>query len=183
MEKENNLQLELFTQPEGTSIPGGQNINSSFWRFIRTFEKTIMIIIATAVISIISFSLGVEKGKHLSKLDLKKDRQLDISTIKQRVETPVVSPVQTQTVPQQIKTPAPAILEKQGYTIQLASYKTKISAQKEAESLKKRGLLPFVIIKGSYAVLCVGNFNNKETAQSLLSQLKNRYRGCYIRRL
>ena len=45
-----------------------------------------------------------------------------------------------------------------GYTIQLASYKSKSFAQKEAELLKKKGFVPLVIPKGSYTILCVGKF-------------------------
>jgi len=183
MEKD-NIQLELFSQPEGNNLAQEQNINSSFWKFIRGFEKTIMLIIAIAVISIISFSLGVEKGKRLSSLNPKQNTPVNIQALQPKTEIPVVVPVQTQITPKQNDLTIPAVIpERQKYTIQLASYKTKIGAQKEAELLKKRGFLPFVITKGSFTVLCVGNFNNKEKAQSLLSQLKNRYRGCYIRRL
>lgn len=71
----------------------------------------------------------------------------------------------------------------QGYTIQIASYAGKTSAQREMDTLKKQGLLPVIKSSGNYTVLCVGNFPDKATAKSLLTQLKKKYRDCYIRRL
>jgi len=71
----------------------------------------------------------------------------------------------------------------QGYTIQIASYLGKTAAQREMDVLKKQGLMPVVKSSGKYTVLCVGNFADMSTAKSLLTQLKRKYKDCYIRRL
>jgi cell division septation protein DedD len=78
---------------------------------------------------------------------------------------------------------APAQDSVGGYTIQLASFQSKEYAVQEADALRKRGLSPVLFSQGSYTVLCVGKFNSKDAAQSLFSELKTQYRGCYIRRL
>jgi len=70
-----------------------------------------------------------------------------------------------------------------GYTIQIATFKGQDNAQQEITALKKQGLIPVLRPSGKYKVLCVGNFPNQETAKSLLTQLKRKYRDCYIRRL
>jgi hypothetical protein len=161
-EKEDNLQLELFTQSKDTSDSRSRTFSKSFLAYIWNYEKTILIIIAVVITGIVSFSLGVEKGKRLAMLE-----NSPAGFVEQREEV--------------IKQPVP--IEKENYVIQLASYKIKTHAQKEVELLKKRGLSPLVLSKGSYIVLCVGNISNKETARSLLSELKKRYRDCYITRL
>lgn len=184
MQSQDNIQLELFSQTKDFSDSKSRKASSSFLAFIRNYEKTILVIISLVVTTIVSFSLGVEKGKRLSML---KNTRLD-TAFRIRPSDNTFSPKK--------QSPAPAIIikkeedikeanppEKQGYIIQLASYKTKIHTQKEVELLKKRGLSPLVLSKGNYTVLCVGNLPNKETAQSLLSELKKRYRDCYIRRL
>lgn len=73
----------------------------------------------------------------------------------------------------------------QNYTIQLASCRTKVSAQKEAELLRKSGFSPLILSKGSYIVVCVGNFSNQQAAKTLVSELKKRkrYQDCLVRRL
>jgi len=69
------------------------------------------------------------------------------------------------------------------YTIQVATYNGKVSAQQELDILKKQGLMPVLRTSGKYIVLSVGNFPDQATAKSVLTQLKRKYRDCYIRRL
>jgi len=188
MEKADNSQLELFSQLKGAGDSSSSSLNRPFFSFLWRYEKTILMIIGLFITGIISFSLGVEKGKKLSTL--KSGSLLDIA-----VTTNKASPValQKQEVnPGKVKNPVPvqeaspleaAPLAKSRYTIQLASYRTRTYAQKEAEILRRRGLLPLVFSSGTYTVLCVGRFPDKETAFSLLSELKKKYQGCYIRRL
>lgn len=166
MENQNSLQFELFSQTKDFSDLKAKKPNNSFLARLWNYEKTILVIISLVVTSIISFSLGVEKGKRLS-LALTTQQPPPSDNLAPKIQNP------SDSEPPQ----------KQGYIIQLASYKTRIHAQKEIELLKKRGLSPLVLSKGNYTVLYVGNLPNKETAQSLLAELKQRYRDCYIRRL
>jgi len=69
------------------------------------------------------------------------------------------------------------------YTIQVGTYRTKILAEKEAESLKKKGMPSWIVSQGTYTILLVGNFFDKVKAQVYLSELKKQYRDCFIRRL
>ena len=78
---------------------------------------------------------------------------------------------------------AVAAPEASGYTIQIASYSGTRSADQEIAALKRQGLLPLIKSSGKYTVVCVGSFPDKATAKSLLTQLKRKYRDCYIRRL
>jgi len=181
MEDQDNIQLELFSKTEEAGNLKPKKASNAFLVYIWNYEKTILVIISFIITGIVSFSLGVEKGKRLSIL---KNSRLDMALTTQpldRLMPKGKNPNSAITKENTVKEPQP--LEKQDYIIQLASYKTKTYAQKEVELLKKRGLSPLVLSKGSYAVLCVGNLSNRQTAQSLLSELRKRYKDCYIRRL
>jgi hypothetical protein len=153
-------QLELFLS-SNDSVNTNKELSNPLFKYIRDYEKIILITIGFVVTGVISFSLGVEKGRQATNAAA----SLEVIQKQDFTETP--------------KPKEPA----QKYAIQLASYKTKSLAQKEAEILKKKGYSPSVLSKSGYAVLYVGDFSNKETAQSSLSELRKRYRDCLIRRL
>lgn len=216
MEKEENIQLDLFSQ---ANVPHAQSSPERvrFFSYIRSYEKNILLIIGIVIMGIICFSIGVEKGKLASASKITSSLETISNTQPKAVITKNILPVvnhldrnisgfspamatardasttlqakQFQPLPIVSANPALAHNAKNpaesvsGYTIQLASYKSRSFAQKEAELLKKRGLLPLVIPKGNYTILCVGRFPTKEGAQSLLAQLTKRYQGCYLRRL
>ena len=69
------------------------------------------------------------------------------------------------------------------YTIQVASFSNRINAQKEVESLRRKGLSPLMLSKGKFSIVCVGNFTKREEAESLLPKLKKQYQDCRVRRL
>ncbi len=197
MDRENNSQLELFSQGRayGNARPGATH--KSFFGYIRGYEKGLLTAIAFIVIAIISFSLGVEKGKKVQPAN--SGTHLDLALKVQAAEiktTPIAVTARPQSQAAPSKPPVQPALERQSappqqkngsagnyYTIQLASYQNRTSAQREAEALKKRGLTPTIVSKGKYSVLYVGNFPNRKAAESLLVELKKRYRDCLIRRL
>ena len=103
------------------------------------------------------------------------------------------SPVETQRVilPKPVATPeTPAdtalIRDDQSddiYTIQVASYKTNESAQREALRLKQKGFEVYVLPKGSHMIICVGKFVEKEEAKRFLNKLRGKYNDCLVRRI
>ncbi len=68
------------------------------------------------------------------------------------------------------------------YTIQVATYRSKESAQKEGIKIKTKGF-PVVIIgiNGTYQIL-VGEYATERDAQQALNVLKKTYSGSYIRK-
>ncbi|HLD82353.1 MAG TPA: SPOR domain-containing protein [Candidatus Omnitrophota bacterium] len=166
MEKRSNLQLELFTQVR--TIPEPKKYGN-FFRRIRGYEKALITIMALALTSIASFSLGVEKGKNLS-VTKKTNAYLNLARVIPKSE------------------PDPSVqarLEKEtnNYTIQVASFQSRPMAKRETQLLKQKGLNPLILSKGKYVIVCVGSFAEKKFAEALLTQLKRRYRDCLIRRL
>lgn len=187
MENRNYSQLELFSQQAAFDNSKPQLQRSSFLGYIRAYEKAVLIIICFITTAIISFSLGVEKGKRIVSSNMLLERaRLPMPA------QPVVSMPELKQEAGNSDKPVRIVKPKEeaqknikGYTIQVASYKTKEYAKREAESLKRRGLSTLFLNKGRYTVLCVGNFSNRNAAESLLSELKKqkRYAGCLIRRL
>jgi hypothetical protein len=185
VERQTNNQLELFSDSSGLNEPRRGTLSNSALSRIWKYEKTILLTISIVTTGLVSFSLGVERGKRLALL--KNNSRVEnnkpvVATTPDKASAVInpsgqEAPVQ-QKAPQQ-KEPVQA----QDFAIQLASYKMMAHAQKEAEILKKMGLSPIILSKGSYIVLYVGKLSNKEAAQSLLSELKKRYRDCIIRRL
>jgi len=185
MENQTDKQLELFSKERGALAIKKLSSGSLFTR-IRGHEKVMLVILCVITTGIISFSLGVERGKRLSMSSsnfqpilqpsgVTEDRVKENKTETEQVQQAIIKKEEP------IKEAIP--VKTQSFTIQLASYKTKTSAQKGAEILKKRGLSPVVLPKGNYIILCVGNFSTKETAKPLVTELQKQYKGCYIRRL
>ena len=188
MEKQKHYQLELFSGTQNTANSKSTGSANALLSYIKTYERTILIIIALAATGIISFTLGVEKGKKVS--GLKKRPKLDIAVRQNLKEsTPARIQKKARIAPAQnnLRKEESAKERKknifEGFTIQLASYKTRKFANLEADRLKKKGFTPLVLAKGDYIVLCVGKFHSKERARAQLSKFKKRYDGCYVRRL
>jgi cell division protein FtsN len=161
------FQLELFKskQYQLDSVKSDQ-YRQGFFGFIKIHEKAISITIALIIISLVSFSLGVEKGKRLTNRMQPKDEQI------------VLDKNISEKKPEEKKED---ILNQ--YTIQVATFKTKAYAQKEAERLEGKGLEALVVPTGNFVCVCVGNFSEKQKATISLNQLKKSYRDCFIRRL
>jgi len=192
LEKQGNYQLELFSRGKDSLETRNRKRSSSFLAYVWNYEKAILIIISVIITGVISFSLGVERGRKLflSNSGLRFDAALKIDSpapktaLKQKATQQQNEPDALKQTEKQNITEEPKVKELiEVYTIQLASYKSKTYAQREAQALKKNGLSPLVLSKGDYAVLCVGNFPSRREARSLLAQFKKKYQGCYVRRL
>ena len=69
------------------------------------------------------------------------------------------------------------------HTVQVASFKEKERAQREADTLVKGGYDAFIAPKGSYYIVCVGKFAESQQARTLHNGLRKKYADCYIRSL
>ena len=175
-----------------------------------SLENLVIFAIVAIMVVIFSFSLGIERGKGVAltagtsvvadgkealsasvgtgktdkvsgkvevkdlKADTQKVKSVTVQTKAVAKLTPgVVQPIVTRTKP-----------VAGAYTLQVASYKGLKSAQREADKLKQKGFdNVYVVPKGAYTVVCVGNFQNKEDASGVKRQLNNRYQGSVVRRL
>ncbi|MCU0652372.1 MAG: SPOR domain-containing protein [Candidatus Omnitrophica bacterium] len=178
-----NTQLELFSGNKNTS-DGRIASRRPFWSYIRGYERFIMVVIGFIVTGIICFSIGVEKGKQTAGL-LKVNSRFDTAGLQPQQRTAaVLQQKQAPAMPkEQESSNSGTDNDSNNYTIQIASYQSRAVAQREAEFLKKKGFSTIVIAKGTYTILCVGNFPNKQKANTSLVEMKKKYRDCFIRRL
>lgn len=179
MDEKDNSQLELFSGSGESYQYKKDNGNRALFLTIKNYEKIIVLVIAFILVAVVFFSLGVERGKKiLASKDKIKEAQV-VHVAKNIAATEEKLPEQKALLNKE----GPATIVESGYIIQLACYKTKSYAQTEAEQLKKNGLNPLILTKGDYVVLCIGTFTDRENAKAHLSELKKRYKDCYIRRL
>lgn len=182
MEKQVNSQLELFSETRDFS-DNRQKTEKSFWGYISGHEKTIFMLFGFIVVGIIAFTLGVEKGKKAALAQPLANPKQAVIIQQQHPVVNLASPkAEEAEKTASVISDKPAIITQQ-YTIQIASFKDKERAQKEVDMLKKKGFSPVLTDKNGITVIYIGNFTNKETAKSLLSQLQKRYKDCFIRRL
>ena len=172
--KNTTQQLELFSGL-GQAVEASGLKPNTFLGYIRGYERIVLLAIGFIITAVVSFSLGVEKGRRLALQSAASRFDIALSSKVVPEQKP-----ETQTVQDK---PRPVNSLQQNYTIQLASYQNKTLAQRQAGLLKKNGLAALVISKGNYNILCVGSFHNKETAKPLLSQLRKKYQDSFIRRL
>lgn len=188
MEKTDSAQLELFNPGRGTN-QAAKPLSRALLDYLWSYERTILLIICFIVVGVISFSFGVERGKRTTPVKsapvVITSGQLAVNKVPVRpLEPPRVAAAVVKAAPSAVIAPkAAAAISGSGYTIQVASYQTKKYAQKEAEAIRKKGLSSFVLSKGAFSVLCVGNFSSQEAAKTLLAELRKQYKGCVIRRL
>ncbi|MCG8431761.1 MAG: SPOR domain-containing protein [Candidatus Omnitrophica bacterium] len=202
MERRKNFQLELFTQTTQDEGDKKKSSGGSVYELIRRYEKGLFSAIGLVIIAIIAYSIGAHRGTagNPSQPALPEEtKALRQSVPAQRAERGVVHAQVTQPVddvsppkhgtereaavsgssPEEI-----SLQDKGSYTIQLASYKTRSYAEREAGRLKKKGYTPLILTKGDYIILCVGKFSSRAAAERVLkNQFSTRYQGCFARRL
>jgi hypothetical protein len=159
---------------------------------------------ALIIMVIVSFALGVERGKVISKrnistrfiadnksteigqeIPIKKattqEEQSAKNTAKNKIaedKTKVSDKAKTEEKTKDTKINTP------GYIIQVASYKKNSSfIDKEIAKLQKNGYNTLTISGGEYIGICAGKFANREEAQKHLSQLQRIYKDCLIRKI
>lgn len=171
-----------------------------------SLENLVISSIGILMAIVLSFSMGVEKGKKVvlsGSPILPVTMAVSVSSKPAAVPMPQTSPANktpdplvnpSRNMPPEIarqdnkaeKTP---VINKDdetpssGYTIQVASFKKDEFAQKEADLLKKKGYNIFIVPKGKYSIVCVGSFPNKGDAKVTLNRLQKTYKDPIVRRL
>lgn len=139
-----------------------KNIFSSQTVFINlSYEKTVFIIVILIMLILASFSLGVERGRHLRSEDNLK------AAPKANMSLPLAN--------------KPNIADVK-YTIQVNSFSDQPSADRESLFLKSRGYKPYILKSGNIYKVCVGLFSDEETARPVLLKLKPKYQDSFIRK-
>lgn len=197
MEKE-NIQKELFEfeAPKKQPRRFGQFFQKADFALSLSAEKLVFISIGILMLLVVSFALGVEKGKAIS------GKVVEVSPIPAQAQSqrvPARAPVQQMAQPKEKtqtstinavtnvtakeKLPAAQNLadKNKPYTIVAAAFSKETYATKEATRLKGSGFDAFVIKRDPYYLACVGSFVNKDGAKTVLNRVKQMYKDAYVR--
>jgi len=171
-------QFELFPANSATL----EDINKPKFLLAKltlSVESLVIFTILGIMVALFSFSLGVERGKHLAARTLDERVSAAWNVGARTAAAPVAAAVK-------IEEHKPGVLHGMitgtRYTLQAASYGNQEYARQDALLLKSRGFPTFLIKSGKYWLLCVGSFNNKESAALLLRKLPGEYRLSQVRR-
>jgi cell division protein FtsN len=144
-----------------------------------------------------SFSLGVERGKHLMTASTNKTgfETLEANFLAPEQTVQSISPIahSEELVNEGNKNPATESIDialqtekvpvQKQYRVQVASFKKKDAAQKEAIRLQDNGYQAYHYKSGDYNVVYVEGRNTKEETEKILTALKKKYKDCLLRRL
>ncbi|MEI8012493.1 MAG: SPOR domain-containing protein [Candidatus Omnitrophota bacterium] len=200
-------QIDFLSNPENRADEAARPRYMAA-RISLSLENLVILLIAAIMVVIFSFAMGNERGKRLAlpasypvaagavnvsakeePLTGASEVGVEKTEVVKAVPPVLASGVVPKTaVPVEVKAAlveaAPATALNSGYTLQVASYKNNPPAQREAEKLKQKGFRDvYVLPKGAYVIVCVGNFIRKEDASGVKRQLKNRYQDFVVRRL
>ncbi len=192
MDEKRQVQRELFEEfgsVEKPKYPKNAFQNKPKPTVTLSYEHIIFVIIGVIILSIIVFSLGVERGKRIvfrNKLfstdDINSDERFksakeydDIDTAEgQEVKPPAAAEDKQEEAAEDIILP---------YTVQVASYKSNAAAESRAEDLKLEGYEAFTMEKGEYYIMCIGRFADKADAAAENKRLRKRYSDCFVRKI
>ncbi len=192
-------QFELFPANSATL----EDINKPKFLLAKltlSVESLVIFTILGIMVALFSFSLGVERGKHLAAQAL--DERVSAAW---NVGARTMAPVAAAAVGVQQAQSQQRLLANHGYlslsihrtpmrlanistgtgtryTLQAATYGNEEYARQDALLLKAKGFASFLIKSGKYWLLCVGNFNNKESAAVFSRKLPAEYRLSQVRR-
>ncbi|MDP8211876.1 MAG: SPOR domain-containing protein [Candidatus Zapsychrus exili] len=195
-----HAQFELFSSSSDSFSDSGKS-PSLLKDLTLSAENSIVLCIIFAMILVLFFAFGVEKGKKLAALPIETSQQKEALDIENDI---IVRPVNLKAEKSnggqisevnkgqentgknnKVKEIVPVqknVLDDL-YTIQVASFKLEKNAQREAFGLKETGHDTFVVPKGSYSIVCVGKFIRREDAEEFSGRLKHKYSDFLIRRL
>jgi cell division protein FtsN len=198
MEQANN-QRELFGQaPQEIKPRFAERLKISLpvsnFKINLTAQSLIFCALAVIFLNLVTFSLGVLRGKTLvtsqaaknEEAALKEDRQSKSMPAEMSKEIPAaVKPEIIIPKAKEIDKPAVSPVEKeaQKYVIQVASFRSVQTARKVLAKLKKDGVSSYLQTKGQYTVVCAGNFKKQMQAKLVLAQLKKEYGDCLIKKI
>lgn len=201
--KNNPAQLELFDLHNQEAHGNSPKADPLQQAKVRGYQKVIFQAIAFIFVGLVSFSLGVEKGrKPIARVTPQASETSSVPFV------PLSEVINGANVSDKPQKPEPDVKEESGsllaknqkqlkilkpqqgaitakaqWTIQVASISRSKNVKKELSHLENKGYHAFGLVKGKYTVICVGKFAAKDHAQNSLAKLKTKYPDCQIRKL
>jgi len=138
-------------------------------------ENIVFTAIIVLLFVIVSFALGVERGR---KLNIKQTASIETESV--LPEKKFLS--EKKELPAEEKPVVNKVLDKR-YTVQLVSFRKEKVAEEEKAKLLKKGIDAFVVRSGSWYQLCAGGYPNMKEAEKAKEQFVKDYKGCFIKKV
>lgn len=197
MDDEKPQQIELFPQyyDETNSNSGRSAVSPDQKHGMLAVKKVICLVIVFIVFSVISYSLGVERGKKLISFNtaapaipikIAPAQRIFPMVAKENLKDTAIKEAMSSNFSNKSKDINPKILKnlnKTGYTIQVASIEKINNIKGMISKLKNKGFSAYTMAKGKYSIICIGRFRAKEEALSYLQKVKSDYPDSMIKRL
>jgi len=166
-------------------------------------EFIVIIAIGALVLLIISYAVGIERGKKLSGIKYEKEQVETLVPIERKVVDKEVRGSTTKSsgisetieIPEERKVKEKAVrskkeeakdispFKKSGYIIQLASFKNEGSARAEINKLKKKGVKGRLTKSGEWYLVYATGYRTISDAKKARQELIADYEDCYIRKV
>ncbi len=145
-----------------------------FKRLIITisYETVTISCVLILMATILSFAIGFERGKKVSK-----------QSAKLTVERPNIA--EPEKPKPKAKPKAKPEEQKTNFAVQLIAYAKKDYALKELDKLKQVGYTPFIDQSKRFFLVSIGPYTNREQAKRILKKIKSDspYRDAFIKRM
>ena len=158
--------------------------------FQLSYENIVLLFIVFIMLLVIFFSLGVEKGKKIIRVDTAEKgipfaMQAPQAEEAEGFKTPILKTLESETLLEAISEDLEIIdaSDNRPYTIQVVAYKKENAAKKELDRLKREGHEEFVIPSNDWFQVCAGRYSNREASKKDLNTLKDKYPTCYFRKI
>ena len=138
-------------------------------------ENIVFTAIIVILFVIVSFALGVERGRKLTVKHV-----ASVKTESTFIEEKLLP--EKKELPAEEKPVVNKVLDKR-YTVQLVSFKEEKIAEKEKAKLLKMGIDAFIVRSGSWYQLCAGGYSNMKEAEKAKKQFTKDYKGCFIKKV
>ena len=144
-----------------------------------SIENVVFITIVALMALVISFALGVEKGKRHATTVTE-----EIKPAPRPIPQAAPEPEPKREVP---AAPAAAVQEiaKEPtvmYVVQLISYKEKRKAEKEIRALSGKCIEAIIVPSGEWFQVCAGRYESFDEADKSKKEFEKTYRGCFVRK-
>ena len=158
-------------------------------------EHIVMTAIGVLVLMIISFAVGVERGKRIAVVEsgsvrkMVEPKSVGAGFAGEPRETVEPAPLRKTVTPapeavpveeeEEIAPEPPASV----YIVQLASFKSRYSASEEIDRLKREGVDARLKRTGAWYQVHAAGYQTIDEARKAKQQLRDRYPDCYIRKV
>ena len=172
-------------------------------------ESLVILVILGIMIALFSFSLGVERGKHLAaqSLDEKVAAAWNVggrhlAAVAPAVAAPVTTSVhgapivhsnmvsRTAVAPSRVAVTKPlpetskvATSSTGRWVVQLGTYRNENYAKQDALGLKAKGYPVYIVKFKDYYLVSIGPLASQEQADAFLKKVQNKFQGSQVRRI